>query len=140
MRPRPPRSTRTDTLIPYTTRFRSPADPVRPPAALSFRCRSDERIEAGGAIVAGPILIFARRGRIDDPGDMPRSREQEGFRSRQMIHQPPDAGERRDMILAPRLDIAGRGALLEVDRGAARRQAGREAQTIVAREVAQKMT
>src|SRR3546814_5101965 len=94
-------------------------------------CSSDlERIEAGGAIVAGPILIFARRGRIDDPGDMPRSREQEGFRSRQMIHQPPDAGERRDMILAPRLDIGGRGDLPEVDRGAARRQAVRYDQPI----------
>src|SRR3546814_2060057 len=49
--------------------LRDPADPVRTPAALGFLCRSDERIEAGGAIVAGPILIFARRGRIDDPGD-----------------------------------------------------------------------
>src|SRR3546814_16533686 len=128
MRPRPPRSTRTDTLIPYTTRFRSPADPVRPPAALSFLCRSDERIEAGGAIVAGPILIFARRGRIDDPGDMPRTREQEGFRSRQMIPQPPDAGERRDIILAPRLDIGGRGELSAGDRGTRSRTACRDRQ------------
>src|SRR3546814_2821238 len=75
----------------------------------------------------------------DLPGDMPRSREQEGFRSRQMIHQPPDAGERRDMILAPRLDIGGRGDLPEVDRGDARRQAVRDDPPIVAIEVDQEL-
>src|SRR3546814_2341708 len=35
---RPPRSTRTDTLFPYTTLFRSPADPSRLPHRLG-RCR-----------------------------------------------------------------------------------------------------
>src|SRR3546814_15429028 len=34
---RPPRSTRTDTLFPYTTLFRSPIDPVRPHETLYER-------------------------------------------------------------------------------------------------------
>src|SRR3546814_2360381 len=37
---RPPRSTRTDTLFPYTTLFRSPDVP--PPPRPSSRCRSPE--------------------------------------------------------------------------------------------------
>src|SRR3546814_10201424 len=41
---RPPRSTRTDTLFPYTTLFRSQEDP-------SFRVRSDE--ESGQTIISG---------------------------------------------------------------------------------------
>src|SRR3546814_10305322 len=35
MKPRPPRSTRTDTLFPYTTLFRSPDRRQRPPARRS---------------------------------------------------------------------------------------------------------
>ena len=54
-----------------------------------------------------------------------------------MIHQPPDAGERRDMILAPGLDIGGRPDLLEVDRGAHHRQAVRDHQAVVAVEIDQ---
>src|SRR3546814_21052497 len=103
MIPRPPRSTRTDTLFPYTTLFRS------------------------------PILIFTRRGRVDHSGDMPRSREHEGLGTGKMVHQPPHAGERGDMVLAPRLDIGGSFDLPQVDRGAAHRQAVRDDQQTVDR-------
>src|SRR3546814_10729860 len=68
---------------------------------------------------------------------MARAREQESLRSRQMIHQPPDAGERRYMILAARLDISGGLDLLEVDRRPHHRQAVRDDHAIVAIEVDQ---
>src|SRR3546814_4088482 len=75
--------------------------------------------------------------RVDHPRDMARAREQESLRSRQMIHQPPDAGERRDMILAARLDISGGLDLLEVDRRPQHRQAVRDDHAIVVIEVDQ---
>src|SRR3546814_16700130 len=68
---------------------------------------------------------------------MARAREQKGLWPRQMIHQPPDAGERRDMILAPGLDIGGGADLLEIDRRSHRRQAVRDHETIVAVEIDQ---
>src|SRR3546814_1454298 len=54
---RPPRSTRTDTLFPYTTLFRSAADRVRVRAALRLAGRgrprtSRRRWAAGGAAAA----------------------------------------------------------------------------------------
>src|SRR3546814_3077163 len=59
--------------------LRDPADPVRPPASLGLGGRGGEVVEARGGVVAGPILIFTRRGRVDHSGDMPRSREPEGL-------------------------------------------------------------
>src|SRR3546814_12449273 len=49
---RPPRSTRTDTLIPYTTRFRSPA--------IKQKCRD-------GFCPMGPVVP---RGQVADPDDL----------------------------------------------------------------------
>src|SRR3546814_5856926 len=47
MRRLPPRSTRTDTLFPYTTLFRSPAPPVAPPIPpLPFLTLSKEEFAA----------------------------------------------------------------------------------------------
>src|SRR3546814_10532902 len=46
MRRRPPRSTRTDTLFPSPTLFRSPADPRG--VAPYRRARADERMVCGG--------------------------------------------------------------------------------------------
>src|SRR3546814_2885065 len=80
--------------------LRDPADPVRPPAALGLGRARDKIVERRGLIVAGPILIFARCGRVDHLRDTARARWQESLRSRQMIHQTPDAGERRGMIPA----------------------------------------
>src|SRR3546814_12321355 len=49
---RPPRSTRTDTLVPYTTLFRSPALPegraAQPCRGASRRSRRDRRPGEGG--------------------------------------------------------------------------------------------
>src|SRR3546814_2732833 len=52
---RPPRSTRTDTLFPYTTLFRSPGSTGRPASAI----RGSSRFPAGSA---GPDLRWPRRG------------------------------------------------------------------------------
>src|SRR3546814_1281078 len=57
--------------------LRDPADPVRPPAALGLGRARDKIAERRGLIVAGPILIFARCGRVDHARDMARAREQE---------------------------------------------------------------
>src|SRR3546814_5251226 len=55
---RPPRSTRTDTLFPYTTLFRSPASPRRPrrrdrPAGLTPRRRAQMCAAASPPSLAG---------------------------------------------------------------------------------------
>src|SRR3546814_4562500 len=51
---RPPRSTRTDTLFPYTTLFRSElAVPVREPALNLLRDRDRARVGEGAIIEAG---------------------------------------------------------------------------------------
>src|SRR3546814_5667756 len=59
---RPPRSTRTDTLFPYTTLFRSKATPP-PPNSISFnafmRC-SGRATNALRAAVASETRIFSR--------------------------------------------------------------------------------
>src|SRR3546814_17745634 len=63
---RPPRSTRTDTLFPYTTLFRSPIDPVRPHETLyerqaRFKCCPF----VAKRIVGGEAQVNARH-RIDE--------------------------------------------------------------------------
>src|SRR3546814_20182863 len=69
---RPPRSTRTDTLVPYTTRFRAHVDGV----ALSYRQRlvrrvpADDRVRDGrgdGGYLLRP-LVSGRRRRDDGGG------------------------------------------------------------------------
>src|SRR3546814_5362864 len=44
---RPPRSTRTDTLFPYTTLFRSPRPPEPPPASRRGRRDDGDRADGG---------------------------------------------------------------------------------------------
>src|SRR3546814_15658065 len=71
MRRRPPRSTRTDTLFPYTTLFRSwrPAPPARRerqfrhghPPQLSHRTREPLRRGAGRDGVGGRLPLHAAR-------------------------------------------------------------------------------
>src|SRR3546814_14593236 len=81
---RPPRSTRTDTLFPYTTLFRSPRDappfhPQRYPSA--FRAKGGDGSEGGLKVYKLPAggsrtISFATDvendffDRTDDPGDM----------------------------------------------------------------------
>src|SRR3546814_15235565 len=67
MNRRPPRATRTDTLFPYTTLFRSPT-PISPASfmadtVLARRRSSFERIGrwAGGAALAGSIAFIGER-------------------------------------------------------------------------------
>src|SRR3546814_15641704 len=60
---RPPRSTRTDTLVPYTTLFRS--HPLRGAAEAQPRCdgqgrgRTGRRTQVEGAAVMSKVLIVA---------------------------------------------------------------------------------
>src|SRR3546814_19121271 len=64
---RPPRSTRTDTLFPYTTLFRSADD--RPPAALAVE-RQRDRGDAGPGHRLRPVRSGGRaapRARADGP-------------------------------------------------------------------------
>src|SRR3546814_10482608 len=61
---RPPRSTRTDTLFPYTTLFRSASQPLR--TAPGPRCGL--RVRAGKAAPARHLRARAGRGhRLGDP-------------------------------------------------------------------------
>src|SRR3546814_17766738 len=60
MIPRPPRSTRTDTLFPYTTLFRSRRHVGRLPQADPDRVRSDHRIR--GFELLPVVLQLLRRG------------------------------------------------------------------------------
>src|SRR3546814_3831572 len=63
MRRRPPRSTRTDTLFPYTTLFRSNAglDDRRPGGRALLHGRRDETVEPGSQRpVDGVPLAFGR--------------------------------------------------------------------------------
>src|SRR3546814_16879598 len=83
---RPPRSTRTDTLFPYTTLFRSP----RLSRALSLPSRPRERLR-------GPCHRLRGAGRLSPP------------------HQRSGAGDRRELpplrarLRADRLSRIGRG-------------------------------
>src|SRR3546814_5317233 len=75
---RPPRSTRTDTLFPYTTLFRSPVCRTAPSGADRFQ-QPFEQAAAVGAAVGGLDPAFGMRhhaediaGRIEDAGDVAR--------------------------------------------------------------------
>src|SRR3546814_3296817 len=73
---RPPRSTRTDTLFPYTTLFRSPAAEAAADAALH---RPDERRgEIGTVVVVGARGAYLRLLAADALGD--RRRRVHGLR------------------------------------------------------------
>src|SRR3546814_4389228 len=62
---RPPRSTRTDTLFPYTTLFRGHEDPLqRHPPREDVGVDDDERRRAAGA----GVLRRRRRGAGGEPG------------------------------------------------------------------------
>src|SRR3546814_4094338 len=90
---RPPRSTRTDTLFPYTTLFRSASDRIRVRGALALRvrpasqCREDRLrslgVQASAAVVvegwvlrrtAGRVVCRVRPGLPVDVTGAPRSR------------------------------------------------------------------
>src|SRR5689334_5958790 len=50
-----------------------PFEPVRPPAALVLLGTVDELLERGRVLVASPILILLRRGRVHHAGNMARA-------------------------------------------------------------------
>src|SRR3546814_7727590 len=74
---RPPRSTRTDTLFPYTTLFRSPAANPVGGRDHALRRRLDRRGAARRADAAGRDLVFHApgQGRGSDPRGLSRSEE-----------------------------------------------------------------
>src|SRR6187431_50227 len=57
-----------------------PFDPVGPPASLVLVRVGDEFLQRRGRLVAGPILVFFRSGRIDHAGNVARSGEDEAGR------------------------------------------------------------
>src|SRR3546814_6025640 len=68
---RPPRSTRTDTLFPYTTRFRSdrPAGLRQPPGQrrTGLPGTDDDRVEAAGVVHAATVTIGSAAGTATGP-------------------------------------------------------------------------
>src|SRR3546814_16199257 len=56
---RPPRSTRTDTLFPYTTLFRSPVDPLDQIGERVIVDHADAGFARRGWLVVGPAAIEA---------------------------------------------------------------------------------
>src|SRR3546814_4525019 len=65
---RPPRSTRTDTLFPYTTLFRSPSVSTRPPKVQSTIAAA--HVPAAPAAAAAPppaVRAIARRSTVPPP-------------------------------------------------------------------------
>src|SRR3546814_16736798 len=90
---RPPRSTRTDTLFPYTTLFRSPAAEA---AALAALHRPDEMLgEIGTVVVAGARGAYLRLLAADALGD--RRRRVHGLRRHAVdaLQRPVRSEERR---------------------------------------------
>src|SRR3546814_16382413 len=64
---RPPRSTRTDTLFPYTTLFRSAGRNTRQVAEIALQLRADivaEQRHADGAEIVPHLAIDAGEGRV----------------------------------------------------------------------------
>src|SRR3546814_1182577 len=86
MKRRPPRSTRTDTLFPYTTLFRSPAEtrahPARPAAAGAVEGARARRLSRAVPARRGTVAVVfpPGDGRRRADGDHPRSRGR-GLRS-----------------------------------------------------------
>src|SRR3546814_3614197 len=62
---RPPRSTRTDTLFPYTTLFRSQSGGLRQPRTPGVELRRRDDLEVGRA-VGGAQFVAARRAQTGD--------------------------------------------------------------------------
>src|SRR3546814_1089171 len=54
---RPPRSTRTDTLFPYTTLFRSASGCARSPTWIALRCRVSRNRKASGSDWGMPLTL-----------------------------------------------------------------------------------
>src|SRR3546814_5079471 len=103
---RPPRSTRTDTLFPYTTLFRSSRQeahrPLPPPPA-----RGDGNRGAGRPLGRGPFPLSSGRFALSAP----RSRRPGGGECRRHLHHgyprpdDPDAEESRPELLFPALPV-----------------------------------
>src|SRR3546814_11967235 len=73
---RPPRSTRTDTLFPYTTLFRSAPAPASSrkllPSSRQANIRSSATRPAASAGLSGPSTIVAYLGNVHRPAGKPR--------------------------------------------------------------------
>src|SRR5690606_32236402 len=85
-----------------------PLQPVGPPASRMFLGSLEEGGQGASWLLAGPILIFARGGRIDDAGDVPAAGEDEPRRPAQMRQEAEHAFGRGDVILPPRLNVSRR--------------------------------
>src|SRR5690606_40064175 len=93
-----------------------------PPASRMFLRSIEEDGQGAGGLLAGPILIFARSGRIDDAGDVPAADEDEPRRPAQMRQEAEQAFGRGYVILPPRLNVSRRLDQPQVDAGSVRLQ------------------
>src|SRR3546814_16067606 len=92
---RPPRSTRTDTLFPYTTLFRSPRCVDRTAQVVRLR---DRRHRAGGRAQAGPL---ARRRRHGADAERMTTRTEDTFPRQSARTQRFTLGAPRNVTVSP---------------------------------------
>src|SRR5215207_807901 len=94
------------TGLPGLDAFRSlalePFEPVRPPGAGMFLCLGQPGIEIAFDGPVRPELVFGLCRRVDDPGDVPRSRHHELDRAAEELGAEKDPARRRNMVLAGR--------------------------------------
>src|SRR3546814_6303420 len=115
---RPPRSTRTDTLFPYTTLFRSLVDQVgwreHQGAAVAFGVEHGGRGDADGRLAAAALAIDERGAFAAIDPQLGDGEEQVGFRREQVAL---ERGEDK-LTMPPKLAGGGRrlGAVERVER------------------------
>src|SRR3546814_10216794 len=118
---RPPRSTRTDTLFPYTTLFRSCTNGVRsrPEDRRFLRAAVEARSTSSSVIFSHHLLQIRTSGAIAVGTTHPTSHGRQslarrgGRRLRSRSDRPPMDRKFRGAKLRPDLPIARRGAPLE---------------------------
>src|SRR3546814_4929465 len=96
---RPPRSTRTDTLFPYTTRFRSKTDRAgqRPGAAIA---RHESQLDEAG----GEAGTFARDTHVREAGEIAADPDREPVDRRNDRHLARREGARDTLDTTPIID------------------------------------
>src|SRR3546814_14192201 len=90
---RPPRSTRTDTLFPYTTLFRSPRSSRAPSSRVARRSESHENpVECGRIGTVGSLRVETHDTQTTDAGS---EAQQKRLRAWRRERQDPEREDRR---------------------------------------------
>src|ERR1700751_528346 len=82
-----------------------PFHPVRPPRARMLLGVSLPRLERLGQVRIGPVLVFHRRGRVDDAGDGARARHHEVHRAAEPLGALVDRAHRGNVIVPRGLHV-----------------------------------